>query len=163
VNNQKFTYFIKKNWIWLLALAVFLPLFIKLMRWAFKVKPSEEEAQKDKESKEDSAGNVVIKSSLLTITNAEAEQIALSLYDKMKGYGTKDEGGIVNMFNEFTGDDILLVRKYFGVKLYTFMFSSEWLLLEGWIREEFSDYSFLQTTSYFTQLKSAFKRANIEL
>lgn len=84
--------------------------------------------------------NTKIETSKLTITTSDAALFANTLYTAMLNFGT-DEASIYSVINKInTKDDMLLVIKTFGMKMYLMggraAFLGQNINLIGWLRAE---------------------------
>jgi hypothetical protein len=110
----------------------------------------------------DALSRVKINGSNLSITNGEAILIANNLLEAMNRYGTDEQAIFAAMDHLQTKDDLLLVIKTFGIKLYDgFGLAVDWVSrnfistpknLQGWLRSELSGSDLKKVQDKFDQL-----------
>jgi hypothetical protein len=113
----------------------------------------------------DQLSNLDINMSNVTISQADATIISNNLLVAMNWFGTDDQAIIDNLSRLQTKEDLVLIIKTFGIKLYDgFGLGEDWLSrkistpkdLNGWIRAELSGSNLQKVKDIYNNLGVAF-------
>jgi hypothetical protein len=106
--------------------------------------------------------DVMVNSSNLTISNGDAIIISQNLLQAMNRFGTDEQAIFDSLDRLQTQDDLLLVIKTFGIKLYDgFGLAVDWVSrnflstpknLQGWLRAELSGSDLKRVKAKFDEL-----------